>query len=177
VSTILAECVLKSGTTFPQEAEQESGEVLYIKVSDMNLPGNEVYIRNSTKFVSVQTAGKTIIPAGAVIFPKRGAAIGTNKKRIITEDTCVDLNTMAVIPGKRIMTQYLYGFFNGLDLMSFADGSTIPQLNNRQVGPIEIIVPPLPLQEQFSIIFEQSDKSKLKLQNLLAELSAIKYTH
>jgi restriction endonuclease S subunit len=61
--------------------------------------------------------------------------------------------------------------------MSFADGSTIPQLNNRQVGPIEIIVPPLPLQEQFSIIFEQSDKSKLKLQNLLAELSAIKYTH
>jgi type I restriction enzyme S subunit len=80
---------------------------------------------------------------------------------------------MAVIPGKRIMTQYLYGFFNGLDLMSFADGSTIPQLNNRQVGPIEIIVPPLPLQEQFSIIFEQSDKSKFELQKALDELTAM----
>ena len=173
-STILAECTLKSGTTFPQEAELTSGDIMYIKVSDMNLPGNEVYIKSSSKYVSVQTAGKTIIPKGAVIFPKRGAAIGTNKKRIITTDTCIDLNTMAVIPGKRITTKYLYGFFFGLDLMSLADGSTIPQLNNRQVGPIEIVVPPINEQMMFASIFEQSDKSKLKLQNLLTEISVLK---
>ena len=131
----------------------------------MNLPGNEVYIHTSKQYVSFETAGRTMIPAGAVVFPKRGAAIGTNKKRILIKDTCVDLNTMGVIPGDKITTKYLYGFFTGFDLMSVADGSTIPQLNNRQIGPLKIIVPPLEVQESFALLQEQSDKSKLSLQN------------
>ena len=40
-----------------------------------------------------------------------------------------------------------------------------------------IALPPIGLQERFESIVKQSDKSKLKLQNPLAELSAIKYTH
>ena len=40
-----------------------------------------------------------------------------------------------------------------------------------------IALPPIDLQDRFESIVKQSDKSKLKLQNPLAELSAIKYTH
>lgn len=160
VSTVGKECTLKSGTTFSSDVEQTEGEYKYAKVSDMNLPGNEVYIKSSKAYVSTDTAGKTPIPAGAVIFPKRGGAIGTNKKRILVEDTCVDLNTMGVIPGARIITEYLYGFFNGMDLMSIADGSTIPQLNNRQIAPLALVVPPLEAQKQFAEFFNQADKSK-----------------
>lgn len=166
LSTVGKECTLKSGTTFPSSVELHEGDVIYAKVSDMNLPGNEVYITTSKQYVSYETAGKTMIPAGAVIFPKRGAAIGTNKKRILKHDTCVDLNTMGVIPGKRISTEYLFGFLCGLDLMSIADGSTIPQLNNRQIGPLQIIVPPTDVQEQFIRLSRQSDKSKLELMNI-----------
>lgn len=138
----------------------------------MNLPGNEVYIKSSKAYVSTDTAGKTPIPAGAVIFPKRGGAIGTNKKRILVEDTCVDLNTMGVIPGARITTEYLYGFFNGMDLMSIADGSTIPQLNNRQIAPLALVVPPVEAQKQFAEFFNQADKSKFAAQQALADLTA-----
>ncbi|MBQ1733664.1 MAG: restriction endonuclease subunit S, partial [Lachnospiraceae bacterium] len=151
---------MKSGTTFPADQELEAGDYLYAKVSDMNLPGNEVYMRFSKAHVSASTAGSTPIPAGAVIFPKRGGAIGTNKKRILEKDTCVDLNTMGVIPGERLLTEYLYQFFINTDLMSLADGSTIPQLNNRQIAPVRIIVPPFDKQEAFRDIFQQSDKSK-----------------
>ena len=160
VATIGETCTLKSGTTFPNDQEQEVGDYLYAKVSDMNLPGNEIYIRSSKSQVSRTTAGNTPIPAGAVIFPKRGGAIGTNKKRILVKDTCVDLNTMGVIPGDRILTEYLYQYFMNLDLMSLADGSAIPQLNNRQIAPVRIIIPPIDKQAEFTTMFAQLDKSK-----------------
>lgn len=174
VSTVGKECTLKSGTTFSSDVEQAEGEYKYAKVSDMNLPGNEVYIKSSKAYVSTDTAGKTPIPAGAVIFPKRGGAIGTNKKRILVEDTCVDLNTMGVIPGARIITEYLYGFFIGMDLMSIADGSTIPQLNNRQIAPLALVVPPLEEQNRFAAFFNQADKSKSAIQQQLSALETLK---
>jgi len=37
-------CQFKSGTTISEKLEKKSGEVLYAKVGDMNLPGNETYI-------------------------------------------------------------------------------------------------------------------------------------
>ena len=58
----------------------------------------------------------------------------------------------------------------GFDLMSIADGSTIPQLNNRQVGPLQIIVPPIAKQEEFCELFEQTDKSKLAIRQALESL-------
>ena len=167
VSTIGDTCKLKSGTTFPADKEQAEGDFLYAKVSDMNLPGNELYIRSSKSQVSAATAGNTPIPAGSVIFPKRGGAIGTNKKRILSDDTCVDLNTMGVIPGERLLTEYLYQFFLNLDLLSLADGSAIPQLNNRQIAPVKIVVPPIDLQKEFKELFQQSDKSKFELKQAI----------
>ena len=170
VKTVAETCTIKSGTTFPSEAKLSEGEIIYAKVSDMNLPGNEVYIQTSKQYVSSTTAGKTIIPAGAVVFPKRGAAIATNKKRILQRATCVDLNTMGLIPGDEILTVYLYGYLSGIDLMSLADGSTIPQLNNRQIGPLRIIVPPVAEQECFARLFYEADKSKLAIRQTLESL-------
>jgi type I restriction enzyme S subunit len=172
VSTIGQECVLKSGTTFPSQKELSNGDVIYAKVADMNLPGNETYIQTSKTFVSIETAGKTIIPAGAIIFPKRGGAIGTNKKRILLYDTCVDLNTMGVIPGERLLTEYLFSYFQCIDLGNICDGSTIPQINNKNVSPLQILVPPISMQQEFSVFVRQIDKSKFELEQALAELTA-----
>ena len=38
---------LKSGTTFDKEYELQNGDLLYCKVSDMNLEGNEKYMLSS----------------------------------------------------------------------------------------------------------------------------------
>lgn len=175
VSTIGEECKLKSGTTFPAEKELREGDYLYAKVADMNLPGNEMYIKTSSSYVSAETAGTTYISKGAVIFPKRGGAIGTNKKRILCFDTCVDLNTMGVLPGRRVLTEFLYVYFQRIDLASICDGSTIPQLNNKNIAPLPIVVPPLALQEQFAAFVRQSDKSKYHIQKSMTKCSEVAY--
>ena len=174
VSSIGKECSLKSGTTFSADKELISGDYMYIKVSDMNRRGNEEYIRNSASYVSKATAKQSFIDKGAVIFPKRGGAIKTNKKRILSEDTCADLNIMGVIPGRRLTTEFLYVFFSMIDLSDLCDGATIPQLNNKNIAPLRISVPPKREQEAFSLFFYQIDKSKLVIKKSLSALEELR---
>lgn len=167
ISTIGDVCILKSGTTLPSDVESEDGEIPYVKVSDMNLPQNDTYIRTSTRYVSREDMGRTLIKKGSVIFPKRGAAIATNKKRILIHDTCCDLNIMGVLPQEKLRTTYLYNYFASMDLGSLYNGSTVPQLNNKDIAPLKIGIPPMELQIQFEEMFKLADKSKLVIRKLL----------
>ena len=171
-ATIGEICDIKSGTTLPAAKENEGGEIAYIKVADMNIPGNEKYITTSTKFVSATTAGNGVFPIGTVVFPKNGAAVATNKKRITHVPTCVDLNTMGVTPRIKIDEQYLYLWFQLLDLDSISLVSAIPQISAKTMGAQVIMLPPLDLQEQFAAFVRQSDKSKFELKQALSELTA-----
>ena len=174
VSTIGDECILKSGTTLSTDMETDDGAIPYIKVSDMNLPQNSIYINTSTRYVSRKNAGNTFLQKGSVIFPKRGAAIATNKKRILVHDTCCDLNIMGVLPKDNIRTTYLYSYFMSMDLGSLYNGSTVPQLNNKDISPLKISVPPMELQIEFERLFEQADKSKLTIREILKKNAAMK---
>ena len=167
-------CTLKSGTSLPADKENEGGRIPYVKVGDMTYPGNEQYITTSSRFVTEQTAGAGIFPVGTVIFPKRGGAIGTNKKRLTTLPICADLNVMGVTAGNALKSQYLMAYFNLVDLGALDNGSSVPQINNKDIAPLVICLPPLALQEQFAAFVEQTDKSKLAIQESLAELETLK---
>ena len=164
-------CRIKSGTTFPSSVENEGGEIAYIKVADMNIPGNEKYIISSTKYVSTETAGNGVLPKNSIVFPKNGAAVATNKKRITIIPTCVDLNTMGVIPEIEIDIQYLYQWFQLLDLSSISMVSAIPQISAKTMSAQRISLPPIGLQREFSSFVVQSDKSKFELEQTLVELT------
>ena len=173
IKTIEQTCTMKSGTTFSKDEENDSGEIFYIKVSGMNLPENDKYIKTSLSFVSRKVAGKTIIPANSIIFPKRGGAIGTNKKRITEQEICIDLNTMAVTPSNELNIQYLYQYFQNLDMGKLYNGSTVPQINNKDIGPLKIKVPPLELQQQFAAFVQQIDKSKFVVKQQIADFQQL----
>lgn len=152
---------IKSGKTIPLEKENEGGPILYAKVLDMNLIGNEKYMRLSTKYVKRETAGNILFPNGSVIFPKNGAAIATNKKRICVSDTTVDLNTMGLIPNFNVLkSEYLYVWMLNFDLMSIATGSALPTINKTNLSNVKIQVPKLSLQNEFSVFVKQVDKLK-----------------
>ena len=153
-------CSFKSGKTLPKDKEMPSGDFLYAKVGDLNLPGNEMTIRFSRTYVDAATAKKCLVPKGAVVFPKRGGAIGTNKKRVTGEDCCLDLNLMSVIPGGDIRTEYLLACLEQMDLADIANGSTVPQINNKGLDPLIIPLPKMELQYEFANFASQVDKSR-----------------
>lgn len=143
VSTTIGEtCTLRSGTTVSLNLENPTGEVPYLKVADMSFGGNEDQITTSSRFLrETDVKESAIIPKGATIFPKRGGAILTNKKRITSVPICADLNIMAVIPSSQIDPGLLYFYFLNVDMRKLGTGSSIPQINNYDIAPLSISFP------------------------------------
>ncbi|MBU4227722.1 restriction endonuclease subunit S [bacterium] len=173
-------CELKSGTTISSSLERDKGDVLYTKIADMNLPENLIEINTSSRFADSNEIKKNqIIPEGAIIFPKRGGAIATNKKRKIVKPTIVDLNTMAIIPGKKIDKNYLFFWFQLIDLNDISNGTSIPQINNYSFD--EVYIPyPKSLPEQQRIVFRldvlsaETKKLEVIYQQKLGNLEELK---
>lgn len=118
-------------------------EVLGIKVSDMNLPGNEnlIFTSNLAKHMPLAIARKKAVPSGTIIFPKRGAAIATNKKRLTTTWTVFDPNLIGVKPKQGLDTGYAYYWLQRFDLRKITDPGPTPQLNKKDLEPLLISVP------------------------------------
>lgn len=140
-------CVtLTSGVTLSEELK--SGDILYVKVSDMNLPENKKEIITSSRY-QLRKNIKNIVPVGSIIFPKRGGAIKTNKKKLVLrESICVDLNTMAMTPNAGLDIMYLYYWFMQIDLGNLCNGTSVPQINNKDLNPLKILIPPLEQQKK-----------------------------
>lgn len=136
--------------------EVNNGE-LYIKVSDMNIPGNETSITTSEHFVSENNSGR--IPKYSIIFPKRGGAIATNKKRIVVErEIYVDLNTMGMTVIKPEIFPYVKVWFDSMKLDELQTGTSIPQINNKDIYPLLIPIPPLKEQKRIVHLINEAEE-------------------
>jgi type I restriction enzyme, S subunit len=146
-----------SGGAFPlKEQGQGAGEIPFIKVSDMNTPGNEVFIRSANHWVSKETLRQLSVrpaPQGTIVFPKIGAAIATNKKRLLTMETAFDNNVIGVVPISKESTYYLYMFFQLFDLRRLSRTTALPSIKPSELAVLPIPRPPLKLQEDFGRYF------------------------
>ena len=104
----------------------------------------------------INELGLTAYPEGTVIFPKRGGAILTNKKRILGRPSCFDLNTMGVINSiASISNEYLWHWVQFLDLAKIYDGSNVPQINNKNVDPLPFPICSIEEQREIASILEK----------------------
>lgn len=135
---------------------EQSGGTLLMKVSDMNSLGNEDEVTSTAVWTDLVTARSATVESGSVVFPKRGASIATNKKRIIRRRTALDPNLMGIQPHTSVLTsEYLLAWLRSFDLASITSGSTVPQLNKRDLEGVEIAVPNLVVQEVFRTKLER----------------------
>ena len=152
-----------SGYVFPvkYQGNEKSAEdnIPFYKVSDMNLPGNEMFMTSSNNYVSAESAKEmraSLAQPESIIFPKIGAAIATNKKRILTEKSIVDNNVMVVTARSVINSKFLYYVLTGFDLMSWSMGAgAVPSIKKSVVVKHEVPVPPLEIQEAIVEILDK----------------------
>lgn len=167
---------LKSGDTIAQGLEIQNGDLLYLKVGDMNL--NIKYVDKSSRSVNSTNINKnSIIPPRSIIFPKRGGAIATNKKQITLKPILVDLNVMAACCLKDLNIEYLYYWFLSFDLSALNTGTSVPQINNKDIYPLLFPLPPLAEQqriveklEQILPLVDEYGKNEEKLSKLNSTL-------
>lgn len=146
--------ILQSGTGFPPDAQgTTNGGIPFLKVSDMNLSKNSRYIEewnNSITEEQVSILKAKIFPAGAVIFPKIGGAIATNKKRVLTTPSCFDNNVMGLKAREGVLDEYLYWLLQSIDLVSWSSSSSLPSMKASTVK--EFLVPVPSMVEQKRIV-------------------------
>ena len=156
-----------SGAGFPKKEQGVQGEEFpFLKVGDMNLPGNEVVIQSWNNTISRSTRENLrakLFPAGSVIFPKIGAAIATNKKRMLIWPSCVDNNVMAIVPDTTSMnSEYLYGLMLHKNLGDFASASAPPSMRKTTVENWCVPNPPLSIQSQYAEIVESARDTAMR---------------
>lgn len=139
-------CDFKGGAGFSEAAQGSSvGELPFIKVSDMSLPGNEVDIVTANNWVTREVAKSlraTPMPSGAVVFAKVGAALMLNRRRRLKFDTIIDNNMMAAIPkADDISTDFLFLLMCTIDLAALVQPGAVPSVNQRQLSSIPIKLP------------------------------------
>ena len=179
-TTIVNCCQLKSGNTINKALEKTEGELPYLKVADMNLASNADGVITSSRFVlKADISDKAIIKKGSVIFPKRGGAIATNKKRLTLTDICADLNIMSVYPKASLIPELLYYFFKNIDMAMLGSGSSIPQINNYNIEPLSISYPidkseQLNLASRLKDLEYESERLAVTYQCKVAELVKLK---
>ncbi len=161
-------CTFVGGSGFKESAQgKRDGDHPFIKVSDMNLPGNEVDIHFSQNWINgpdlIHLKIK-LMPVGAVIFAKVGAALHLNKRRKIVRPTAIDNNMMAAIPhGNHITSEYLFFYLSQVDLGEFAQSGAVPSVNQQHLSVIPILVPTVSEQEAIGSMLFDADGCISKL--------------
>lgn len=148
-------CKIVSGSGFPKRYQGSLGkEYPFLKVSDMNLVGNQTFItiwNNSVDSEQLSKMKAKVYPSGTVIFPKIGAAIATNKKRILTRESAFDNNVMGLVPDENLISyRYLHLWLLGRDLSDWASDSELPSMRKSVVEIEDIELPSL--EEQRRIV-------------------------
>ena len=166
-------CSIIGGNTLPPPNEAGNEDRVYcLKVSDLNGEFCDgPWLSGGALYTSRRLAGARVLEAGAVVFPKRGGAIATNRKRILKAPAVLDPNLMGIQPlgSGGVLTSYLHLWFEGWDLASLQSGNTVPQINQQDLSPLLIPVPPLSVQQRVAARLSAQMASVERLRQTLAE--------
>jgi len=151
----------KSGSGFPEKYQgNETGEIPFFKVSDMNNFGNEIFMKNSNNYISKEinlNLKAFVFPRNSILFAKIGAAIFLERKRLLDQESCIDNNLMCFITNiEQIKSKFLYYVFLNISLGKLVEMTALPSLSGDNIGKLSIDYP-IEYNEQESIIKILSD--------------------
>jgi len=170
--------MIKGGNGFPEKYQGDAnGNIPFIKVSDMNLYGNNKYIIKSNNYVKKSVIDKlklTIFEPNSIVFAKVGAALLLNRRRILSQPTIIDNNMMGITPNTNIDIEFLYQLFIEVDFSKFVQTGAVPSVNQKMVGEIALPLPPIPEQQKIASILTTVDDKISSIQAQIQQTEQLK---
>lgn len=170
----------KGGSGFaPRHQGAVSGPIPFLKVSDMNNNGNELFMQRANNYITEvqrKSMGAMLMPAKSIVFAKVGAAVFLERKRILTVPSCIDNNMAAYSVDKSCVdVRFMHYLLSAFPMSSLVATGALPSLNGGQLRSIPISLP-TELEEQRAIAAVLAD-SDLEIDALgvrLAKARAVK---
>lgn len=158
-------CRFQAGDAFGRDDQGRTvGDHPFIKVSDMNLVGNEIYISRANNWVSDEETQQNfrLHPKDAVVFAKIGIALTYNRRRRLVRPTAIDNNMMSAVPAPDVDPIWFYYLLSTIDFNLISSGSALPYLTVKDLSRIQIDVPAKREQQAIaSILGALDDKIEL----------------
>ena len=173
---------VQQGYTFsPDRQGQAQGKWPYVKVGDLNAHGNSKYMWRTTNYISDDVLAEmraTPFLAGSIVFPRVGAALRNNNKRILQQDCLTDDNVIVVtVRDPNICcAEYLYYWFDYHDLQQFCNDGTVPVINGKNLKRQTVPLPAIEAQQKTASMLSAWDTSVEKTGQLIAAKED-HYTH
>lgn len=162
-------CMFRAGTAFPKKFQGDvSGEIPFIKVSDLKHSANSLYIRHSANWVDMSTVEHlkaSLLYPGAIVFAKIGEGLKAERFRLVARPTCIDNNLMGAIP-QGINTHFLYYLMVHTGVAHLVEGSALPYLRQSDLERIPVCVPPNDDQRRIAEVLGALDDKIESNQNL-----------
>ena len=159
-------CEFYSGTGFPNVYQGNmEGTYPFYKVRDIsrNVQAGHTCLADCENYINddvLKLIKGSIIPEGTVVFAKIGEALRLNRRAITVCDCLIDNNAMGIRPGAKLTLEYFFQYMKLLDMGEYAGATAMPSVKKSTLEAVQILVPDMCEQEQFSEMLRQSDKSK-----------------
>ena len=144
----------------------------------MNNEGNELFMRNANHWISADVKKllrATEFPPGSIVFAKIGAAVFLERKRLLSQTSCLDNNMMGFIfVDPRACRRYFHYIFLNIELGKYVSTTALPSLSSREIGAVSVPVPPSHEQEAIAETLSDVDELLGALETLIAKKRAIK---
>ena len=177
--TVIGVCddIYGGGTPSKSHPEYyENGDIPWVSSKDMK---TDVLYDSQIKInqLGLDNSTAKMVPINSVIMVIRSGILKhTLPIAINAVPITVNQDLKVFIPSKRILSIFLMYQFKMLekDILSGVRAVTADNIEFDSLKKREIIVPPMELQEQFATFVEQTDKSKLAIQQSLDKLELLK---
>lgn len=146
----------------------------YFKVADIGINPNSKYLTNAINTISditMEEIGALPFPKGSIVFPRVGAALFNNNKKILAQDGVVDDNVLVltVTDTSKCWYEFLYYYLQGIPLAKWCNSGLVPVINTKTVLSQMVFLPPLPKQQKIAAILSTQDKVIELKEKLLAQ--------
>lgn len=151
---------VRYGSDFPKIMQGSTeGDVPFFKVIDMAARGNDVIMERASNYVAInelRQLGAQLAPAGTILLPRVGAAVATNRKRMLGVDAAFDTSFIAVLPGPDVRPRFLLHQLVNVDLMALSNkGAALPSVRRAALENLPVFVPSLAEQDRLNSLLEQ----------------------
>ena len=175
VTTLNKVADIGQGYTFKREYQGQSvGRWNYFKVADIGLKNTGIFLSYAINKIDdslIKQIGCKPFSAGSIVFPRVGAALLNNNKKILLQDSIVDDNVL-VLTVKDAFTCnniFLYYLLSRLRLEDWCNSGHVPVINSKTVLKQTVNIPSIEVQQKIVVILTTQDKIIELKEKLLAE--------
>lgn len=147
-----------------------NGEINWVTPAELD---NQLFFGATQRRLTEKGAkGLTLMPVGTVLLSSR-APIG--KIAITTQPMCCNQGFKNIICGKLLNNIFLYYYLLTTleNIKALGCGATFKEVSKKAIHSYETILPPLPLQQEFSSRIEQIEKLKTEVQKTITDLETL----